>query len=156
MRVAVARVDLYVQNSMWTVGEDHFLHSFFSTVSYQLETAGWGSRFPALVGELYGGRLPVARVAEARSELATIRQELRELPPDARVYAYEDPNRETPWPVPPGASTLADCFLTATGRNLLDTLANALAGAEETHADLEIRPSPPPSVHTMFVTGERE
>jgi 2,3-bisphosphoglycerate-dependent phosphoglycerate mutase len=152
----VARVDLYVQNSMWTIGEDDFLHSFFSTLAYRLEPAGWGSRFPALLGELYRGRLPVAQVEEARSELATIRQELGEQPPDARVYAYEDPNRETPWPVPPGASTLADCFVTATGRNLLDTLANALTGAGEARADLEIRPFPPPSVQTTFVTGERE
>ena len=152
----MARVDLYVQNSMWTIGEDDFLHSFFSTVAYRLEPAGWGFRFPALLGELYRGRLSVAHVAEARSELATIRQELGEHPPDARVYAYEDPNRETPWPVPPGASTLADCFVTATGRTLLDTLANALTGAEEARADLEIRPFPPPSVQTTFVTGERE
>jgi hypothetical protein len=36
----VARVDLYVQNTMWTVGEDDFLHSFFSTVAYQLEKEG--------------------------------------------------------------------------------------------------------------------
>jgi 2,3-bisphosphoglycerate-dependent phosphoglycerate mutase len=150
----MARVDLYVQSSMWTVGEDDFLHSFFSTVAYQLETAGWGSRFPALLGELYRGRLPAARVAEARSELGTIRQELAELPPDARVYAYEGPNRETPWPVPPGASTLADCFLTATGHNLLDTLAKALDAAEEAQADIEIRPLPPEP--TLFVTGERE
>jgi 2,3-bisphosphoglycerate-dependent phosphoglycerate mutase len=150
----VARVDLYVQNAMWTVGEDDFLHSFFSTVAYRLETAGWGNRFPALLGELYRGRLSIARLAEARRELETIRQELDALPPDARVYAYEDPSRETPWPVPPGARTVADCFLTSTGSNLLDTLAKALDGAAEAQADLEVRPFPPASVHTTFVTGE--
>ena len=152
----MARVDLYVQNTMWTVGEDDFLHSFFSTVAYQLEKEGWGSRFPALLGELYRGRLASDRVPEARRELETIRQELGELPPDARVYDYDDPNRETPWPVPPGAGSLADTFLTATGKNLLDVLARALDVSEEAGADLEIRPFESAAQHTTFVTGERE
>jgi Immunity protein 70 len=53
MGAAMARVDLYVNNSMWTVGEDWFLHSFFSTIAYRLEPNGWGSRFPALMMDLY-------------------------------------------------------------------------------------------------------
>jgi 2,3-bisphosphoglycerate-dependent phosphoglycerate mutase len=152
----VARVDLYVQNTMWTVGEDDFLHSFFSTIAYQLEKQGWGSRFPALVGELYRGRLPAERVPEARRELNTIRRELAEQPPEARVYDYDEPNRETPWPVPPGASSLADCFLTATGKDLLDVLARALDVSEETAAAVEIRPFQSAGEHTTFVTGERD
>jgi 2,3-bisphosphoglycerate-dependent phosphoglycerate mutase len=152
----VARVDFYVQNTMWTVGEDDFLHSFFSTVGYQLEKEGWGSRFPALVRELYGGRLAAERVPEARRELETIRRELSELPPDARVYDYDDPNRETPWPVPPGASSLADSFLSAGGKNLLDVITRGLDVSEETGADLEIRPFAPSGEQTTFVTGERE
>jgi 2,3-bisphosphoglycerate-dependent phosphoglycerate mutase len=151
----VARVDLYVQNTMWTVGEDDFLHSFFSTVAYQVEKQGWGSRFPALVGELYRGSLPAERVPEARRELETIRRELGELPPEERVYDYDDPNRETPWPVPPGASSLADGFLTATGKNVLDVLERALDVSEETGAPVEIRPFQSAGQHTTFVTGER-
>jgi 2,3-bisphosphoglycerate-dependent phosphoglycerate mutase len=138
----VARVDLYVENTMWTVGEDDFLHSFFSTVAYQLEVEGWGSRFPALVRELHAGRLPTGRTPEARRELETIRRELGELPPEARVYDYDDPNRETPWPVPPGASSLAECFLTATGKDLLDVLSRALDVSEEADRDVEIRARP--------------
>jgi 2,3-bisphosphoglycerate-dependent phosphoglycerate mutase len=152
----LTRVDLYVQNTMWTVGEDDFLHSFFSTIAYQVEKEGWGSRFPALVGELYRGRMPAERVPEARRELETIRRELSELPPEARVYDYDEPNRETPWPVPPGAGSLADCFLTATGKNMLDVLARALDVGEETGAPVEIRPFQSAGQHTTFVTGERE
>jgi 2,3-bisphosphoglycerate-dependent phosphoglycerate mutase len=136
----MAQVDLYAGNTMWTGGEDFWLHSFFSTIAYQLESDGWGSRFPALMDELYAGRLPVDRVPEARTELATIDAELRQLPPEARVFDYDDPNRPTPWPVPPGAESLADCFLTANGQSLLDVLARALDVSEEAHADLEIRP----------------
>jgi Immunity protein 70 len=136
----MAQVDLYAGNTMWTGGEDFWLHSFFSTIAYQLESDGWGSRFPALMDELYAGRLPVDRVPEARTELATIDAELLQLPPEARVFDYDDPNRPTPWPVPPGAESLADCFLTANGQSLLDVLARALDVSEEAHADLEIRP----------------
>lgn len=87
---------------MWTVGEDCFLHSFFSTIAHQVEREGWGSRFPALMKELYVGRLRRERVPQARGELEQVREALSRLPPEARVYAYEDPNRPTRWPVPPG------------------------------------------------------
>ena len=151
----MAHVDFYVENTMWTGGEDFWLHSFFSTIAYQLERDGWGSRFPALMNELYVGRLPLERVPEARAELETIRSELQQLPPDARVFAYEEPNRATPWPVPPGASSLADSFLTLNGKNTLDLLARVLDVAEEAHGDVEIRPLEQTGVHNYFVTGER-
>jgi hypothetical protein len=151
----VAHVDFYVKNTMWIGGEDFWLHSFFSTIASRLERDGWGSRFPALMNELYAGRLPLERVPEARAELETILSELRQLPPDARVFAYEEPDRATPWPVPPGASSLADSFLTASGENMLDLLAGVLDGAEEAHGDVEIRPLEQTGVHNYFVTGER-
>ncbi len=150
----MARVDLYVQNTMWTVGEDWFLHSFFSTIAYRLEPDGWGSRFPALMKELYNGRLALDRVPDAQRELETVRAELAERPPEQRVFAYEDPERETPWPVPPGAESLADCFLTANGDNLLEVIAETLEDALEADADVEIRPFAKEGTHTYFVTGK--
>jgi hypothetical protein len=151
----VAQVDLYVKNTMWTGGEDSWLHSFFSTIAHRLEPDGWGSRFPALMNELYSGRLPLERVPAAREELAMIRSELERLPPDARVFAYEDPERATPWPVPPGAGSAADAFLTAGGKNMLDVLARALDVAEEAQGDVEIRPLEQAGTQDYFVTGER-
>jgi 2,3-bisphosphoglycerate-dependent phosphoglycerate mutase len=150
----MARVDLYVQNTMWTVGEDWFLHSFFSTVAYRLEPDGWGSRFPALMKELYNGRLPLDRVANAQRELETMRAELAQRPPEERVFAYEDPERPTPWPVPPGAASLADCFLTAHGDNLLEVIAETLEDALEAEADVEIRPFAKEGTYTYFVSGK--
>jgi hypothetical protein len=151
----MARVDLYVQNTMWTVGEDWFLHSFFSTIAYRLEPDGWGSRFPALMKELYAGRLPLDRVPEAQRELETVLAELGQRPPEERVFAYEDPERPTPWPVPPGAQSLADCFLTASGDNLLEVIAETLEDALEAGADVEIRPFAKEGTYTYFVTGEQ-
>lgn len=150
----MARVDLYVKNSMWTVGEDWFLDSFFSTIAYQLEVEGWGTRFPALMKELYAGRLPAERTGAALEELATIRSELGRLEPQARVFDYDEPNKPTPWAVPPGAKTLDQCFLTASGDNLLDVLEEVLAAARGANADVEIRPFADAGTHSYYVTGE--
>lgn len=150
----MARVDLYVKNSMWTVGDESFLHSFFSTVAYQLESEGWGSRFPAMMKDLYKGRLPSGRADEALTELAVIRRELDQLRPEARVFEYENPNKPTPWPVPPGAATLVGCFLTASADTLLDILQEVLETAHEAGADVEVRPFSA-GTHSYNVTGKR-
>ena len=39
----MGQVDLYVENTMWRVGQDDFLHSFFSTVARR-RTAGMAQR----------------------------------------------------------------------------------------------------------------
>jgi 2,3-bisphosphoglycerate-dependent phosphoglycerate mutase len=140
---------------MWEIGEDDFLHSFFSTVAYRVEREGWGSRLPALMRELYMGRLSKEHVPEARKELEEVRARLSELPPSERVYSYDEPNLPTTWGVPPGASSVADCFLTSGNKNLLDVLARALDVSEEAEADVEIRPFSSAGTYTYFVTGER-
>jgi Immunity protein 70 len=90
--------------------------------------------------DLYMGRLAPEHVPAAKEELATVRAELSQRPPEERVYAYEDPGRPTPWPVPPGAMSLADCFVTGSGSNLLDTFERVLDVSVEAGGDVEIRP----------------
>jgi hypothetical protein len=51
--------------------------AFFATVSYRLGPRGWGTRFPAVLNDLYGGRLSAKRVSVALRELETIENELR-------------------------------------------------------------------------------
>ncbi len=41
----------------YQIGHGDFLHSFFSTVAYNLENGNWGSRFPVIMNELYQGKL---------------------------------------------------------------------------------------------------
>jgi Immunity protein 70 len=152
----MGHVDLYVGNTMLTVGQDYFLHSFFSTIAYQLEREGWGLRFPALMKELYVGRLPRERVLQAREEVRQIREELGRLAPEARIYAYEKPDMPTPWPIPPSAKTLADCFLSSNGKNVLDLLERALDLSDEAGADVEIRALDQPGIYNFYVTGEKQ
>ena len=150
----VGHVGFYVQSTMWIVGPDFVLHSLFSTIASQVEPAGWGSRFPALMQELYAGRLPHERVHQARAELRQIREELDRLRPEARVYAYEDPTLLTPWAVPPGATSLADCFVSSHGRSVLGLLDEALEMSAEVGGEVEVRPLDEPGTDTYVVTGE--
>ena len=41
----------------YEIGAASFLHSFFSTVAYNLECGNWGTRFPVIMNELYQGKL---------------------------------------------------------------------------------------------------
>ena len=63
----------------YQIGHGDFLHSFFSTVAYNLENMKWGSRFPVIMKELYQGHLPKEHVDAAIGELAVISAELRDL-----------------------------------------------------------------------------
>jgi len=39
-------VGFLVDCFFYEVGRGDFLHSFFSTISYQLEKEGWGTKYP--------------------------------------------------------------------------------------------------------------
>lgn len=58
-------VGLRVGDCWYQVGAASFLHAFFSTVCFRLENNKWGSRFPRLMNDLYGGRLRCRRVRRA-------------------------------------------------------------------------------------------
>jgi hypothetical protein len=83
-----------------------------------------------------------------------VRTELSQRPPEDRIYAYDDPERPTPWQVPPSAKSLADCFLTSSAGNLLDTIERVLEFSLEAKAKVEIRPFEEPGKVNVFVTGE--
>ena len=127
-------------NFHYIVGNSAFLHAFFSTVSGRLEPAGWGSRFPALLGELYDGTLPAAHVVQARDELRTIAAELATLPPSAVIWDLENPAARPPWGdvISADITSLANYFVTADGRDLIWLLGECLDAALEDGADVTI------------------
>ena len=67
------------------IGAPSFLHAFFSTVSAHCEPAGWGTRFPYLMKELYQGSLPHTHARAALAELAQAKALLEKLPPSKVV-----------------------------------------------------------------------
>ena len=109
------------------IGTPAFFHAFFSTVSYNLEKQ-WGSRFPVLLTNLYQGELGAGLAAKALAELEQVKEELAAFSPKSVVWDIEDPSKQPPWgsDISPDISSLANYFVTSTGRDLIETLKEAL------------------------------
>ncbi len=110
------------------VGTPDFFHAFFSTISGNLEPAGWATRFPALLRDLYNGELVKARAGQARQELAQIRTELKDLPPDRVIWDLQDRSKRPPWGdnISSDISDLSNYFVTSNGRDLIDVIDECL------------------------------
>lgn len=123
------------------VGASAILHALFSSISANLEPAGWGSRFPLVMNSLYQGRLVASDCAAAIDELHAIESELRELPVSVLVWDIED--RAAP-PSPhyhagAQAANLAEYFITVNGLGLLrQGLIESVESAAEFGDDVQI------------------
>ena len=97
-------------------------------MSGNLETAGWGSRFPVLLSRLYQGELAQAYAGEALQELARIAQELSALPPGRVIWDIDDRTRQPPWgsDISPDITDLSNYFVTSTGKPLIPVLQDRL------------------------------
>lgn len=71
------------------IGEQDFFHAFFSTVSYNLETNGWGWRFPCLLTKLYQGKQKQIDAQQALEELDVISAELKKFSPHKVIWEIE-------------------------------------------------------------------
>lgn len=74
----------------YQIGQGDFLHSFFSTVAYNLENKIWGSRFPIIMNELYQGKIEYKNINVALEEVDMIKTELKSLSPQDVVWDIED------------------------------------------------------------------
>jgi 2,3-bisphosphoglycerate-dependent phosphoglycerate mutase len=135
-------IGLSVRGNVWLVGTGDFFHAFFSTIGARLEPDGWGTRFPVLMTELYGGELAADHAARALAELERVREELRRLPPSDVVWDIEDRGRQPPWgeDISDEITDLGNYFVTADGKDLIDTAAEAIASAGRAGAPLRVEP----------------
>lgn len=131
----------WVGRERFELGEPAFLKAFFSTVFAKLEAEAWGRRFPALMRDLYSGRLSPEKAAAAAEELAKLREELKAFKPKDLVWDFEDRTRRPPWgdEISPHITSLANYFVTSDGKDLLEVLQQALAAAAQKHQDVVIR-----------------
>ena len=106
------------------IGGQDFFHAFFSTLSYRLETDGWGSRFPCLLKKLYQGSLEQGDAWQALEELDVITTELSKLSPDKVVWDIENLEATPPWGsnISINITDLSNYFVTSTGRDLIGVL----------------------------------
>ena len=133
------------------IGTGDFFYSFFSTVGVLLEREGWGSRFPAIMNELYWGRLPNEHLDEAEEELAEIRAELKKYPRTKPIWDFEDPSQAPPWEVeyPDFVTDLSNAFVTASGKVLLDIIGRSIQLARKMHEDVVVESVDPSK--TQFI-----
>lgn len=133
-------VGLRVRSNLWSVGTGDFFHAFFSTVSVRLEPEGWGTRFPAVMDELYKGELSAEAATRALAELDQIREELRRFPPSEVVWDVEDRSKQPPWgdEISHEITDLSNCFVTEAGRDLFEVLGEAIGYASRAGIALRV------------------
>lgn len=129
-----------VGNLEWEVGSSGFLNAFFSTISYHLEPAGRGARFPALMRHLYNGSLTPDLADQTRAELDDVRRELQAYPPGAVVWDLADPTAQPPWgsDISAHITDLSNYFVTSNGCDLIDVLHEALDALQQSGQSLTI------------------
>jgi 2,3-bisphosphoglycerate-dependent phosphoglycerate mutase len=110
------------------VGTGDFFHSFFSTISGNLEAEGWGTRFPVLLNGLYRGQLHQRDAAPALAELDAVEKELARLPPAKVIWDIEDRSKAPPWgtKISSDITDMSKYFVTSTGRELIPVIRECL------------------------------
>ena len=133
-------VGFKVEFYWYQIGHGDFLHSFFSTVAYDLEGMKWGSRFPVIMNELYQGKINRENVSKAIGELAIIKKELQAFSPDKVIWDIEDLSKQPPWGsnISKDITDLSNYFITSDGEDFITVFLHALEMAKEINSDIEI------------------
>lgn len=134
-------VGFKVEFFWYQIGTGDFLHSFFSTIAYNLENKNWGSRFPVIMNELYQGKMNVENVDKAITELEIIKKELKKYPPQKVVWDIDDLSKQSPWidNISKDITDLSNYFVTSDGADFLTIFLHALEKSKQMNCDLEIK-----------------
>ena len=124
----------------YQIGSGEFLHSFFSTVCYNLEESKWGSRFPNIMSELYSGELIVENVDSAINELNCIKAELAKISKDKVIWDIEDLTKKAPWGdnISDSITDLGNYFVTSDGDDFITLFSNALEKAKKLNTSIRL------------------
>lgn len=92
------------------------------------------------MNELYQGKLANANVPNAKVELNTIENELKNLSPDKAIWDIEDLTKQPPWgnKISNQITDLSNYFITSDGRDFLTIFQNSLDAAIEIKKDVII------------------
>lgn len=129
-----------VWNYWYEIGSSDFLYSFFSTIAVVLEKEEWGNRFPIIMTHLYNGCIENSEMLEAKQELLTIQNELKQHSPNEIVWNFEDRALAPPWGnnISDSITDLSNYFYTSDGEDLFEKFFKAIDDAIETDSSLEI------------------
>jgi Immunity protein 70 len=133
-------VGIKVNSIVDEVGASSFLNSFFSTVVGLLEQGTRGSRFPVISLSFYKGSISTEKVSDALKELVIIKDELSTHAPNKVIWDIEDSSKLPPWgnQISAEITSMANYFVTSTGRDLFELLFEALESALQENASVEI------------------
>lgn len=134
-------VGFKVEFFWYQIGTGDFLHSFFSTIAYNLENKNWGSRFPVIMNELYQGKMSAENVDKAITELEIIKKELKKYPPQKAIWDIDDLSKRSPWGdnISKDITDLSNYFVTSDGVDFLTIFLHALEKSKQMNCDLEIK-----------------
>lgn len=116
-------------SGIWTeVGESDFLHAFFSTICFRLESNKWGSKYPYLQKKLYYETLDSKEAVHALEELKEIQIRFADLKPEDIVWDVENLTKKPPKTFfsNKNAYNLSECFITVGNKNLISRLTEIL------------------------------
>lgn len=124
----------------YQIGLGDFLHSFFSTVCYNLENSKWGNRFPVIMNELYVGELSNENIEKAKEELVVIKKEFEKLSPKNVIWDIDNLEQKTPWEdnISSDITNLSNYFITSDGEDFITIFMNALDKAQNLKTSLKI------------------
>lgn len=133
-------VGFQVKFYWYEIGNGEFLHSFFSTVAYRLESGRWGSRFPIIMNDLYQGKMNQEDVDKAIEEWNGIQKELQAFAPDKVIWDFDDLSKQPPWgnDISEDITDLSNYFVTSDGRDFMTVFLHALEKAKEVDSDIKI------------------
>lgn len=133
-------VGLKVKFFWYQIGTGDFLHSFFSTIAYNFEDGKWGTRYPVLMKELYGGILRADHLKVAKDELEKITKELKKTPVSKAIWDIDDLSKTMPWGdnISPDITDLSNYFVTSDGEDLITIIHHAIDKAMELKSDIII------------------
>lgn len=122
------------------IGTSDFFHAFFSTVSGNLESDGWGSKYPVLMKKLYQGNLSAKDASKAVDELKEIKILLADFSPNKMIWDIENSEKQPPWGdrISKEITSMANYFVTSTGKDLISTLIEALEDSANSQKPVEI------------------
>jgi len=133
-------VGLKLDSVIDEIGAQDFFHSFFSTIHHHLENGDWGSDYPVMMTQLYQGKLSPENASAALNELNTISNKLSKIPPEKVVWDIDDLSAMPPWGanISSEITDLSNYFVTSTGRDLIETIKEALESMVAHGGTLEI------------------
>lgn len=133
-------IALKQENIITEISPGGIFHSLCSTIAYRLESGVWGGKYPIIMSGLYHGLIHEGGAEAGLLEMQSIRAGLSLLKPDQVIWDIENMNKLPPWGSEIGkhVKSVAEYYVTSTGRNLVDEIIDNLEAMKEFGGTLEI------------------